>query len=240
MAQHNAVSRLLCAIDTTDIDLAMALSKNLAGKVGGVKLGLEFYAAHGADGVRHVVADRHPLFLDLKLHDIPNTVAGAIRGAAALSPFLTTVHAAGGPAMLRGAMAAAVRSGDQNGGQRPKVVAVTVLTSFDDNDLALVGMQGPVQDQVLRLADLAQECGVDGVVCSAHEIRILRQRCGDDFLLVVPGIRPAWSTAHDQKRIITPSEAMHEGADYLVVGRPITQASNPVEATGRIIEEMAA
>ena len=240
MAQQNAVSRLLCAIDTTDIELAKALSKNLAGKVGGVKLGLEFYGAHGPDGVRHVVGDRHPLFLDLKLHDIPNTVAGAIRGAAALSPFLTTVHAAGGPAMLRGAMAAAVRSGDQNGGQRPKVIAVTVLTSFDDNDLAAVGMQGPVQEQVLRLADLAQECGVDGVVCSAHEIRTLRQRCGDDFLLVVPGIRPAWSTAHDQKRIITPSEAMNEGADYLVVGRPITQASNPVEATGRIIEEMAA
>lgn len=240
MAQPNAVSRLLCAIDTTDLDLAIALSKSLSGKVGGVKLGLEFFSSHGSDGVRQVVADRHPLFLDLKLHDIPNTVAGAIRGMADIMPFMTTVHATGGSAMMRGAMAAAVRSGEQHGGRRPKVIAVTVLTSFDDNDLATVGVQSPVADQVLKLADLAQECGVDGVVCSAHEIRELRRRCGDDFLLVVPGIRPAWSTAHDQKRIITPSEAMNEGADYLVVGRPITQARNPVEATGRIIEEMAA
>lgn len=239
MTRSDAVSRLLCAVDTTDIDVAKALSRRLKGKVGGLKLGMEFFQSHGPAGVAKVVKERHPLFLDLKMHDIPNTVAGGMRAIAPLRPFLTTVHAAGGAAMLRAAMAAAITAGDKNGGVRPKVVAITLLTSIDKDDLAAIGMKGPLPDQVLRLAELAQKAGVDGVVCSALEVKALRKRCGDDFLLVVPGVRPAWSTAHDQKRIVTPAEAMAAGADYLVVGRPITQAKDPVEAAGLIAAEMA-
>ena len=240
MGRQPAVSRLLCAVDTTDLDVATSLARRLKGRVGGLKLGLELFCAHGPAGVAKVVGLEHRLFLDLKLHDIPNTVAGGLRGIAPLQPFLTTVHAAGGAAMLRGAMAAALRAGEQNGADRPKVLAVTLLTSIDKNDLTSIGMKGPVRDQVLRLADLAREAGADGVVCSALEVRALRERCGEDFLLVVPGVRPAWSTAHDQKRIVTPAEAIGAGADYLVVGRPITQAKDPVEAAGLILDEMGA
>jgi len=240
MSPTDAAARLLCAVDTTDIEVATALSRRLKGRIGGLKLGLEFFHSHGPAGVARVVKDRHPLFLDLKMHDIPNTVAGGMRAIAPLRPFLTTVHASGGAAMLRGAMAAAVLAGEQNGGQRPRVVAITLLTSIDKDDLPAIGMKGPVADQVLRLAELAQQAGTDGVVCSAHEVRALRKRCGDDFLLVVPGVRPAWSTANDQKRIVTPAEAIAAGADYLVVGRPITQARDPVEAAGLIAAEMAA
>lgn len=240
MNRSDAVSRLLCAVDTTEMDVATALSTRLEGHVGGLKLGMEFFHRNGPAGVEQVIGGRHPLFLDLKMHDIPNTVAGGIRAVAPLGPFLTTVHAAGGAAMLRAAMAAAVTAGDQAGGRRPRVVAITLLTSIDAGDLAAIGMNGPVADQVLRLADLARESGTDGVVCSAHEVRALRARCGDDFLLVVPGVRPGWSTANDQKRIVTPGEAIAAGADYLVVGRPITQAKNPVEAADMVVDEMAA
>lgn len=239
MDRQLAVSRLLCAVDTTDIEAAKSLSRKLKGRVGGLKLGLEFFCAHGPAGVTRVIKQRHPLFLDLKMHDIPNTVAGGMRGIAPLNPFLTTIHAGGGMAMMRGAMAAAVRAGEQQGGERPKVLAVTLLTSMDKEDLAAVGMKGSVRDQVLRLATLAQEAGVDGVVCSAHEVKALRERCGDDFLLVVPGVRPAWMAAHDQKRIVTPAQAIVAGADFLVVGRPITQAKDPVEAASLIADEMA-
>ena len=239
MTRDDAVARLLCAVDTTDIEVAKTLSRRLKGKVGGLKLGLEFFHSHGPAGVAKVVKDRHPLFLDLKMHDIPNTVAGGMRAIAPLHPFLTTVHASGGAAMLRSAMAAAVTAGEAGGRPRPKVVAITLLTSIDKEDMGQIGMKGGVADQVLRLADLAQASGTDGVVCSAHEVKALRKRCGDDFLLVVPGVRPAWSTANDQKRIVTPAEAIAAGADYLVVGRPITQAKDPVEAAEKIAGEMA-
>jgi len=239
MATADTASRLLCAIDTVDQAQAIQLAQSLKGVVGGVKLGLEFFAANGAAGLAQVAESGQPVFLDLKFNDIPNTVAGAVRAAAAAKPFMMTVHAAGGPAMLRGAMAAAFRAAD-HAGHRPRIVAVTVLTSFDEDDLASVGMQGPITDQVRRLADLAQRSGLDGVVASAHEIEALRAQCGPDFLLVVPGIRPAWSSADDQKRVIAPSEALRKGADFLVVGRPITSASEPVDAARRIAEEMAA
>lgn len=239
MANGSAGAALLCAIDTADLAGATQLANDLVGAVGGIKLGLEFFAAHGAHGVRTLADTGLPIFLDLKFNDIPNTVAGAVRAAAAFRPFMMTVHAAGGPAMLRGAMAAAFRVADQLE-SRPRIIGVTVLTSFDEDDLAAVGMQPPIADQVRRLADLAQSCGLDGVVASAHEIRDLRAQCGPDFLLVVPGIRPAWSSADDQKRVIGPAEAIRNGADYLVVGRPITNASEPVTAARRIAEEMAA
>ncbi len=229
-------ARLLCALDTMERGVALGLADKLKGEVGGIKLGLEFVTAHGPDGVAALAESGLPIFLDLKFNDIPNTVAGAVRAAGRMKPFMLSVHALGGPAMLRAAMAAAQRLSNE-GVKRPKVVAVTVLTSMDEEDLVALGMGGGVAEQALRLAALAQECGVDGVVCSAREIERLRRECGHDFLLVVPGIRPAWSSADDQKRIVTPAEAVALGADHIVVGRPITRADDPAEAARRILRE---
>ena len=234
MDRSQAAARLLCAVDTTDLTQAQGLAQRLDGHVGGLKLGLEFFCAHGPSGVREVIGQKHGLFLDLKLHDIPNTVAGGLQGAAQMKPFLTTIHASGGAAMMRAAMETVAAFGSQ----RPKVVAVTMLTSMDDADLVSVGMHTPVGDQVMRLAELAQASGADGVVCSAHEAQRLRKQCGDDFLLVVPGVRPSWASSDDQKRIMTPGEAISAGASYLVVGRPITRADDPADAADRIVEDM--
>ncbi|MFQ5958546.1 MAG: orotidine-5'-phosphate decarboxylase [Alphaproteobacteria bacterium] len=239
MSHADGRKRLLCAIDTVEFDTAVTLAASLRDVVGGVKLGLEFFTAHGPEGVAAVAEGGLSVFLDLKYYDIPNTVAGAIRASVGLNPFMISVHVGGGPAMLRAAMAASFRVADQNGGRRPLVVGITVLTSFDDDDVEAVGMKGPLPDQVRRLADLAQETGLDGVVASAYEIADLRDQCGDDFVIVVPGIRPAWSSADDQKRIVTPAEAVRRGADYLVVGRPIIRAEDPPAAARRIVEDVA-
>ena len=228
-------ARLFVALDTTDADAATRLAKSLKGIAGGVKLGHEFFAAHGPAGIVRVAAEGLPIFLDLKFHDIPNTVAGAVKAALALKPFMLNVHASGGAAMMRAAAKAAAEPGNA----RPLVVAVTVLTSLDDDDLRAVGMRPPVVDQAVRLAKLAQTSGLDGVVCSAKEAMAIRGACGRSFRLVVPGIRPAWAAAADQKRIVTPREAIALGADYLVVGRPITEARDPVAAARRIIAEIA-
>jgi len=238
MPHPDRAERLICAIDTGDPGVAVDLARALKGAVGAVKLGLEFFTANGPEGVRRVVELDMPVFLDLKLCDIPNTVAGSIRMAAQVRPAMMTVHASGGPAMIRAAAAAAVRAANTYNIPRPKILGVTVLTSFDEDDLQSVGMQGPMEAQVKRLAKLAQDCGLDGVVASAHEIAMLRSHCGDDFLLVVPGIRPGWSSSDDQKRIVPPAEALAQGADYLVVGRPITRSDDPVAAARRIVEEM--
>ena len=239
MANIVGADRLLCAIDTVDLDGAVATANSPSGVGGGVKLGLEFFNANGPKGVTAVAEAGLPIFLDLKFHRIPNTVAGAIRAAVDLSPFMLTVHVSGGPAMLRAAMAASFRQASQNGGRRPLVIGITVLTNFDEDDVEAVGMRAPLGDQVHRLAKLAQASGLDGVVCSAHEIADLQGRFGDELKLVVPGIRPAWSSADDQKRIVTSAEAMRCGADYLVVGRPIVRADDPLAAAQRIIDEMA-
>ncbi len=238
MTDADSAKRLICAIDTAELDTAVSLAASLVDVVGAIKLGLEFYTAHGPAGVTDVSRCGLPIFLDLKYYDIPNTGAGAIRGSAALNPFMMTVHVAGGPAMMRAAMAASFRLADRNGANRPLVIGITVLTSFDDGDVVAVGMKGPLADQVRRLADLALDNGLDGVVASAHEIADLRTQCGAEFTLVVPGIRPAWSSADDQKRIVTPAEAIRRGADYLVVGRPITRADDPAAAARRVIGEM--
>jgi orotidine-5'-phosphate decarboxylase len=225
--------KIFVALDTTDLDQALALGRDLAGLVGGVKVGKEFFTALGPDGVRAVADLGMPVFLDLKFHDIPATVAGAIRAACKLKPFMLNVHATGGAAMLR---AAADAVGD--GSDRPLVLAVTVLTSLGDEDLAAIGVADPSGTQVLRLARLAKDQGIDGVVCSAREAAALREDLGPDFKLVVPGIRPAWAAADDQKRIVTPADAVALGADYLVIGRPITGADDPADAAKRIADEL--
>jgi orotidine-5'-phosphate decarboxylase len=229
-------ARILLALDTPDVAIALAQTRAVGQAVDGIKLGLEFFVANGPAGVRRVQDEGRPLFLDLKLHDIPNTVAGAVRSALALRPLLLTVHAGGGPRMLRAAAEAAAAGGPS----RPLVIAVTVMTSLDDDDLVAVGQVPPAGDQVRRLAALAQAQGCDGVVCSAHEIAQLRQDCGPDFKLVVPGLRPAAGDVGDQKRVMTPREAARRSADFLVIGRPITGADDPALAARRIREEIEA
>jgi orotidine-5'-phosphate decarboxylase len=225
---HNPI---LCAIDTTEMSRAQALIAAVSGAVGGVKLGLEFFVAHGPAGARAVAGSQAKLFLDLKLHDIPNTVAGAVRAALALDPLFMTLHAAGGAAMMRAAV-------DARGDRRTKLLGVTVLTSLDGGDLAATGQTGPVEAQVQRLALLAKSAGLDGVVCSPQEVATLREACGKDFMLVVPGIRPAGAALGDQKRVQTPRAAIEAGADYLVIGRPITEALDPAAATRAILAEI--
>jgi len=238
MTSADSASKIICAIDTGDPDEAESLGRALAGRVGAVKLGLEFFTACGPTGVIRIAEGGLPVFLDLKLHDIPNTVAGAVRAAVPLCPALLTIHASGGPAMLRAAAAAAATAAGEADVPRPRLLGITVLTSLDDDDLAAVGQRGPAAEQARRLAALAQESGLDGVVCSPREIAALRDLCGPGFLLVVPGIRPDWAAADDQKRVLTPAEAVAAGADYLVIGRPITGAADPLAAARRIGAEL--
>jgi orotidine-5'-phosphate decarboxylase len=226
---------ILCAIDMPDPAAARTLAAKVRGRVGGLKLGLEFFVANGPEAVR-AVAGNEPLFLDLKLHDIPNTVAGAVRSVARLSPLLLTIHAAGGAAMMRAAAEAAAASAR---GGRMRLLGVTVLTSLDDTDLGAIGQRGSAAEQAQRLALLARASGLDGVVCSPHEVAALRAACGQDFLLVVPGIRPQGAAAADQKRVMGPRAAIEAGADYLVIGRPITAATDPAAAARAIAEELA-
>jgi orotidine-5'-phosphate decarboxylase len=222
---------LFVAIDTPEADRARALIAAVGPHAGGVKLGLEYFVARGPDGVRAVIPSGVPLFLDLKFHDIPNTVAGAVRSALAVQPAFMTIHAAGGRAMMRAAADAARGSGC-------RLLAVTVLTSLDDSDLASVGQIGPSLDQVRRLAALAKESGIDGIVCAPREVAAVRAETGPGFTLMVPGIRPVWAEAGDQKRAMTPREALAAGADHIVVGRPITGAADPAEAARHIMAEI--
>lgn len=229
--------RIFVALDTPHVERAASLASALRDVVGGVKIGQEFFTAHGPAGVRAVIGGER-LFLDLKFHDIPNTVAGAVRAALHVRPFMVSVHASGGRAMLQAAAEAAREAAEDAAVPRPLVIGITVLTSLDRADLAAVGQRGPLAAQVQRLAALARECGLDGVVCGAHEIARLRALCGPDFVLVVPGIRPAWAVAGDQKRVLSPAEAVAAGADYLVVGRPITGRPDPVAAARRVVAEL--
>ncbi len=222
-----APNPVFVAIDRGDVADARMLITALRGVVGGVKLGLEFFMANGPDGVRAAMADVSlPLFLDLKLHDIPNTVAAAVRSVAPLAPAFLTVHAGGGEAMMRAAAEA------KEAGTR--LLGVTVLTSLSDADLAAVGQHGPSADQVRRLAELAVSSGLDGVVCSPHEVAMLRAGLGPGPVLMVPGIRPAGAAAGDQKRVMPPADAMAAGASHLVIGRPITEAPDPTAAARAI------
>ncbi len=235
----SAAERVFVALDTPDLNRATQLARALRGTLGGLKIGKELFTAQGPDGVR-AVAGGERLFLDLKFHDIPNTVGGAVRAATHLRPFILNVHAAGGRAMMRAAADAAREAAEDLAVPRSLVIAVTVLTSLDDADLDAVGQRGPAAEQVKRLAALTQDSGLDGVVCSPREIAAVRALCGPGFTLVVPGIRPAWAASGDQKRIMTPGEALQAGADYLVIGRPITGQPDPAAAARRVAEDIAA
>ncbi len=218
------------ALDTPDLDTAKALAQKVKGHVGGIKLGLEFFSANGRSGVRDMATLGLPIFLDLKLHDIPNTVAKAIQALRPLKPAILTVHAAGGRAMMEDAKAAAPEG--------TKVVAVTVLTSLDGEDLTSIGIIDDPHAQVERLVRLAMEAGLDGVVCSGNEVRAAKKIWPKGFF-VVPGVRPingvtANGAVHDQKRVVTPRQALDNGASILVVGRPITQAKDPDHAARAI------
>lgn len=226
---------VFCALDRPDLDGALALGRSLVGAVGGLKVGLEFFTANGPDGVRRVVDIGLPVFLDVKLHDIPNTVAGAVHAARPLGVAMLTIHVSGGGDMLRAAVETA-----REAEPTVELIGVTVLTSCDDVDLAALGITDKVGAHVLRLAELAWDAGLDGVVCAPHEVRLLRSRFESDFRLVVPGIRPAGSPVDDQKRTMTPAEAVAAGADILVVGRPIAQADDPRRAAQTIGAEMLA
>jgi orotidine-5'-phosphate decarboxylase len=206
------------AIDIADPERAKALASRVKNHVGGIKLGLEYYSANGPAGVRDMAGLGLPIFLDLKLHDIPNTVAKAIHALRPLAPAILTVHAAGGRAMMEDAKAAAPAG--------TKVIAVTVLTSLDGEDLESIGAGGDTKAQVQLLTRLAREAGLDGVVCSGAEVAAAKKIWPDGFL-VVPGVRPANASAGDQKRVVTPRQALDAGASILVVGRPITQAEDP-------------
>jgi len=225
---------VFCALDTTDVSKALAWAKAIKPYVGGLKIGMEFFNANGPQGVAKVAEVGLPIFLDLKLHDIPNTVAGGIRALLPLGIAITNVHASGGPAMMRAAADEAAKAG----AKRPKIIGVTMLTSLDAADLTATGVTGTASEHVVRLAKLAQASGLDGVVCSAYEIEPLRRACGKDFMLVVPGIRPAGASLADQKRVMTPREAFALGATIIVIGRPITEAADPAAAARAIRDEL--
>ena len=219
-------SPIFVALDTPDIEHARAIAQKVRHHVGGIKLGLEFFAANGRPGVREMAALDLPIFLDLKLHDIPNTVGKAMQALAVLEPAIVTVHTAGGRAMMEDAKAAAPLG--------TKVVGVTMLTSLDGNDLTSIGLQDDVHGQVERLTALAREAGLDGVVCSGAEVAAAKKIWPGGFF-VVPGVRPSDGVTGDQKRVVTPRQARDRGASVLVIGRPITGAEDP-DAAARAIE----
>jgi orotidine-5'-phosphate decarboxylase len=226
-----ARDRLIVALDVETADKARALVDRLSGQAGMFKVGSQLFTAAGPQLVREIVGRGEKVFLDLKYHDIPQTVANAVAEASLLGVSLMTVHALGGKAMMEAAVGALPAVGT-------RLLAVTILTSHDEESVGAVGLKGAVSDSVQRLARLAQEARADGVVASPLEAGLIRSACGPDFLIVTPGVRPAGARADDQARAATPAAAIQAGANYVVVGRPIVEASDPVAAAAAIVREM--
>ena len=231
--------RIIIALDVETKDQGLALVRELA-DAQVFKIGLELFTAEGPPLLKEIRSLGKSVFLDLKLHDIPNTVAGAARIGVRHGAFMMTIHASGGREMMAKAAEVAREEADKRRTLKPLLLGVTVLTSLKGEELSSIGMVPDTAAQVLRLAALAKKAGLDGVVCAAQEIEIVRKEVGPGFLIVTPGIRPAWSAAQDQKRIMTPAEAVLKGSDYLVIGRPITQSASPREAFLKIVEELEA
>lgn len=234
------MTKIYCAIDTPDLNAATELARQVSSAGCGVKLGLEFFSNNGPSGVASILKScpDAKIFLDMKYHDIPNTVAGALRGAARLGVAYVNCHASGGAEMMKMGLDALADESAKLGLETPKFLAVTVLTSIDQNTLASVGQVGAPSEQVVRLATLTKESGLAGIVCSGHEITLVRNALGRDFVLMVPGIRPAGSDVGDQKRVMTPKEALDAGATHLVIGRPITGAKDPAQAAADILKTL--
>lgn len=228
--------RIIVALDVEGREEALSLVRKLEGAEI-FKVGLKLFTAQGPSLLKEIQSIGKKIFLDLKLHDIPNTVAEAVRIDTKLGVQMLTLHSSGGREMMSRA-AAAAREAEERGKAKPLLLAVTILTSFKEDGLKEIGMVASIKTQVLRLAELAKEAGMDGVVCSPQEIEFIRKEFGEDFLLVTPGIRPSWAVPDDQKRIMTPSLAIEKGADYLVIGRPIIKASSPQEAFLKICGEL--
>lgn len=227
---------ILVALDVESADKAVALADALRGSVGGFKIGKQLFTAAGPAMVRELTSRGDRVFLDLKFHDIPNTVAGAIQSAVATGAWMVNVHASGGSAMMKAAAEAAAKASTAQSADRPLIIAVTVLTSMNDAALKEVGVERPMVDQVVHLAKLSKASGLDGVVASPQEIVAIRQACGPTFQIVTPGIRPADQQGKDdQARTMTPAEAVQAGATYLVIGRPITAAPDPRKAAEAIL-----
>jgi len=235
--RQSAREHLAVALDVASVDQATRHIERIAGVPGWLKIGFELFTAAGPASIT-LAAKSSSVFLDLKFHDIPTTVARAVASATRHGAALCTLHASGGLAMLRAAKTAAAEEAERCQLSRPKLVAVTVLTSLAQEDLPSIGIAGPLSEQVARLVDLSLEAGLDGVVASAREAEAVRRRAGTDFLIVTPGIRPAGSERGDQYRVATPSSAIRAGADLLVVGRPILQAENPADAARAVCAEI--
>ena len=233
----NSKKKIIVAIDTIDTNEALKITK-LIPDVGAFKLGLEYFCANGPKGISKISETGVKIFLDLKFHDIPNTVAGAIRASLNLEPYMMTVHLSGGYNMLDRTMEEVKEYCSKKSLKKPLILGVSVLTSIDNNDFSSLGIKGKVEDQVVRLAKLAENSGLDGLVCSAKELKIVKRQVGKSLILVTPGIRPAGGEVNDQKRILTPAQAIKDGANFLVIGRPITSVDDPQEALNNISLEI--
>ncbi len=235
---NNTKDRIIVALDLDSEEKAIALVNQLRGKVGMFKIGSQLFTACGPSLVKKIISQGEKVFLDLKFHDIPNTVSSAAVEAARMGVSMLNLHAVGGLEMMRKTVTDINQYCKIEGKKKPTILAVTILTSINQAMLDSLGFRVAISEQVIKLAQLAKQARCNGVVCSAHEVLLLRQNLGQDFILVTPGIRPSWSATNDQKRINTPAEALAKGADYLVIGRPITKAENPIEAVAKIITEI--
>lgn len=239
LTREQAKEKIIVALDVPTRAEALDLVERLYDEVGAFKIGMQLYNAEGPDIVRDIQAKGGKVFVDLKFHDIPNTVAEATRVITRRRAAIMTLHAAGGRKMLAAAAAAAHDTAEAMGVEKPLVVAVTVLTSISQQEFTEeIGIDRPIAEQVITWAKMAQDAGMDGVVASPKEIVDIRRACGPDFAIITPGIRPTWAAANDQSRIMTPKEAVELGATYLVIGRPITAQENQVEAARRIVAEI--
>ncbi len=230
--------RLIVAMDLSTLESVKCTLDNIGDAVSYYKIGMESFYSLGEAALSLMAANRKKVFLDLKLHDIPNTVSRSVKALCSYAPAMTTLHAAGGPAMLKAAVEAAAEASAQLDQERPKLLGITVLTSIDETEWAAVGHTRSIRDSVLRLAEMCRQSGMDGVVASPQEAAAIRQCCGPDFLIVTPGIRPLYGDKGDQSRTATPAEALRNGADFLVVGRPIVAAADPRAAAIEIVKEM--